>query len=163
LDALEKRIVQQWEGIAWRVTVGGAEPLRANIRGARWNPRDVEALYASLDRAAAIAETEHLLSLQPIRVAAPRMVSKLSVRLSRLVDLSGAEPIHSLGLKVEDLTGEDWTLPQRIGSAVEFLQIPALLVPSARAKAVNLVLLMKNQSIGDSVQLVETLPAAEDA
>lgn len=158
LDELERRIVSPWHGVAWRVTIGSTEPLQTNTRGARWNPPGIEVLYASLDRNAAIAEVEHLLSQQPVPVRAPRVVSQLRVQLSRVVDLSRPELIEPLGWSIEDLTREDWTLPQKIGSAVEFLEVSGLLVPSARADATNLVVLMKKQSTNDIIHVVETVP-----
>jgi RES domain-containing protein len=158
LDELERRIVRPWRGTAWRVTVGAKEPLHTNTRGARWNPPGVEVLYTSLERNSAIAEVEHLLSRQPVLVRAPRFISQLRVQLSGVADLSRAESIEPFGWSIEDLTGEDWTLPQRIGSAVEFLEVSGLLVPSARADTTNLVVLMKNQSANDVVQVIETIP-----
>jgi RES domain-containing protein len=156
LDALERQLIQPWHGIAWRVTVGATEPLLTNTRGARWNPRGVEVLYTSLHRDAAIAEVEHLLSQQPVPVRAKRVVSQLRVQLSKVVDLSKPEFIEALGYSIDDVTRDGWVLTQKIGSAAEFLEATGLLVPSARADATNLVILMKNQSANDLVDVVGT-------
>ena len=158
LNALERRESKAWNGVAWRVTVGQTLPLQSNSRGARWNPPGVDVLYASTDQATAIAEIEHLLSLQPIKVTAQRHLSRLDVTLSRLIDLSKPEYLEPLGWSVANLTGDDFRLPQLIGAAAEFLQVSGLLVPSARTTAANLVVLMKNQTSADVVSLVQTAP-----
>lgn len=143
------------------MTVGSTEPLRTNTQGARWNPPGVEVLYCSLDRDAAIAEVEYLLSLQPVPVLAQRVVSQLRVDLSGVIDLSRSESIEPLGWSLDDLTSTDWALTQKIGSAVEFLGASGLLVPSARVDATNLVILVRNNTTSDVIHVVETVPATK--
>jgi RES domain-containing protein len=87
-------------------------------------------------------------------------VSKLEVNLASVVDLSREELIEPLGWSTESLTGESWLLPQKIGAAAEFLQVSGLLVPSARARATNLVVLMKHQSTNDILRIVDTVAGA---
>lgn len=65
--------------------------------------------------------------------------------------------IASFGWSLEQLTGQDVALPQKIGRAAEFLEVCALLVPSARAVTTNGVLLMKNHSIADIVEVVSSI------
>ena len=65
LDTLESVEPQPYEGQAWRVTFDGQEPLRPNIRGARWNPKDVSALFMSTSAGCVRAEFQHLIDLQP--------------------------------------------------------------------------------------------------
>ena len=142
--------------MAWRVTVGATEPLRFISRGARWNPAGVDALYASLDRDAAVAELEFLLAAQPRPVLEARVVSRLSIKLSAVIDLSRAECFEPFGWKLEELTGNSWSITQHVGAAVEFLGVGGLLVPSARATATNLVVLQKNQSTSDELTISES-------
>lgn len=156
LDALQRRIVKPWTGTAWRITIASPFPLTASTRGARWNPPGVEALYASLGRDAAIAEVEYLLSSQPRVIRKPRVALELKLQLSSVIDLSTPEAFGACGWSVEQLAGEDITLPQKIGRAAEFLEVCGLLVPSARAPATNIVLLMKNHSIRDIVEIVDS-------
>jgi hypothetical protein len=44
LDALET-VAKPWRGSVWRQVIGDLDPTRPNVRGARWNPAQVEALY----------------------------------------------------------------------------------------------------------------------
>lgn len=43
-----------WSGEVWRHTFADSPPDKRNVRGARWNPPGVEALYTSLDEATAL-------------------------------------------------------------------------------------------------------------
>jgi RES domain-containing protein len=144
LDALEKWTIENWEGVVWRVTIGDTPVLRTNTGGARWNPPEVEVLYSSLNRDAAIAEVEFRLNQQPIPVRTVRRVSRLRVKLARVIDLSTAEAAESIGHTLSELAADDLTIAQRIGAAIEWLEIGGLLVPSARFIATNLVVYMKN-------------------
>lgn len=140
LDAIERQSINNWEAIVWRATTGNSPILRPNVLGARWNPPDVEALYCSLDRDAAIAELEHLLGRQPVPVKAQRKVSRIRVKLNRVADLSSEAAIQSLGYEIADIGMDDHSLPNHLGAAVDWLRIPGALVPSLRFDAVNLVI-----------------------
>lgn len=154
LDALESLTIPSWEGEAWRVVVSGTEPLRTNARGARWNPADVEVLYCSLDPAIARREVEHLLSRQPIIVRKPLLEHKLGVRLTRVVDLSGAEQLSRIGFDLSDINQDNPAIPQRIGAAVDWLECAGLLVPSVRGSATNLVILVNRLGSGDRFDVI---------
>lgn len=156
LDALQNRIVESWVGTAWRITISSALPLTPSTRGARWNPPGVEALYASLDRDAAIAEVEYLLSNQPRIVRKPRIALELKVRLSSVIDLSTADSMAAFGWTRDHLTNENLTLPQKIGAAAEFLEVGGLFVPSARSMATNVVMLTKYHKTADVVEIISS-------
>ena len=86
LDAIERSLVE-WSGMAYRQVFAGTDVLRANIRGARWNPPGEEAAYCSLRSRTAAAEIDHLIAQQPVPILTPRITHKLSVTLARVVDL----------------------------------------------------------------------------
>lgn len=73
LDLLASFPSRPYEGQAWRITFDGQPLTRANTRGARWNPRDVRALYTSLAVECARAEFQHVLGLQPTRPTKSRV------------------------------------------------------------------------------------------
>ncbi len=158
LDAIERQTVENWEGIVWRATVGGSPVLRANIRGARWNPPGVEVLYCSLDEDGAKAELEHLLSTQPIEVKAVRKLTRIQVRLTRVVELSTPSAIGSIGHDITQVGSDNVLIPQQIGSAVEWLQIPGALVPGVRFPAPNLAIFYKSiVPPKDAIEVIETI------
>jgi hypothetical protein len=85
LDQLESIGGKPWEGIVWRHMFGDTPPSRENASGARWNPRDVPAIYTSLERSVAIAEGDYLISIQPVRPSARRVLYTVKVRLHNVI------------------------------------------------------------------------------
>jgi len=115
-------------------------PERENVRGARWNPPEIAAMYTSLARDIAIAEADYQINLQPIRPRARRVVYRIEVALNSVIDLSDSLSLSRLGLNEESLASIEHSGCQGIGGAVEWLEHDGLLVPSARAEGVNLVI-----------------------
>jgi RES domain-containing protein len=156
LDQLESIEGKPWEGIVWRHMFGDTPPNRENVSGARWNPRDVPAIYTSFERSVAIAEGDYLISIQPVRPSARRVLHTVKVRLHSVVDLCDRELLADLGVGQEELGATDHTACRQVGGAVEWLGHDGLLVPSARSPGTNLVIYTRrNQPDSD----FETLAA----
>jgi RES domain-containing protein len=163
LDLLETFPATAHHGQAWRIAFVGQEPLRANTRGARWNPKDVSALYTSLSAECVRAEFRYILDLQPSRPSQPALEYTLSIKLERVLDLSGAERLQQLGLDWEHPgdTLEGFKPFQTIGGAAASLGFEGMLVPSMRlVGGVNLVIYVDNvESVGVSeVQVISSRP-----
>lgn len=152
LDMLESRLRHDWSGKAWRQVFEGTPPLRPNIRGSRWNPPDVEALYCSLEPETAAAEIDYLISLQPVPILRPRSTFGLDVTLSKLVDLSGSHDLADDGPLIVNLTTDDGGVSQGVGAAVAWLGYGGLLVPSARCEGTNLVIFVNNLEPDDHLE-----------
>jgi len=146
LDALEALEARAWQGSVWRHMFSDYPPSRENTRGARWNPPGTAAIYTSLARETALAEGNHMVSLQPLRPRAPRALYEVRVALSRVLDLSDPEALKSVGLGDQELVSYDLTACQEVGGAVAWLENDGLLVPSARAAGANLVIYPGAQS-----------------
>ena len=101
LDTLESFEPQPYEGQAWRVTFHGQEPLRPNTRGARWNPKDVSALYMSTSAERVGAEFQHLIDLQPSRPDLTATEYIFKVTLTRVLDLTAPARVRALGLEMD--------------------------------------------------------------
>jgi RES domain-containing protein len=127
---------------------GDYPPDRENQRGARWNPPETPAIYTSLTRDVALAEAEFQMSLQPIRSAARRTIYTIHVVLASVIDLSDPRSLVALGLSDSDLRALDHRSCQQVGGAIEWMGNDGLLVPSARANGINLVI-FPNQQKGD--------------
>lgn len=127
--------------------------LRANAFGARWNPAGLEALYCSLDRDVALAEIGYLVKKQPVAVSSPMRITRLSVRLHKVVDLSSEGSLERLGHSIADVGLADHRIPQHIGGAVAWLEFPGMLVPSVRAPGTNLVVFVAKQLPNDVVDV----------
>ncbi len=111
-DALIERIEQfnpgPWSGIVFRHCWQNYPPDRVNIRGARWNPPDVQAIYTSIERSVCLAEIEYQISLQPLKPSAKRTLYRLQVSLNEVLDLGSWTKFEILGLKPPgDLTKFD--------------------------------------------------------
>lgn len=120
--------------------------VRANLRGARWNPPGVEALYCSLDPGTAAAEIDNLLAAQPVPITRQRLTYPLRVRLTRIVDLR-PHPFAS-GFDYEhDVTNTDQC--RTIGAAAAWLGAGGIIVPIVRAGGDNLVILVANVAPDD--------------
>lgn len=132
-----------WAGTVYRVVLGETLPERENTRGARWNPPDdVPAIYTSLMAATAIAEVEYNLQLQriPLRREVRKTLYRIDVQLAAVVDLAPALPaLERIGVGRAELFADDMRVSQAIGRFVTFLDCDGLLVPSARADGLNLV------------------------
>ena len=153
LDAIEESVVE-WRGKAYRQVFEGTDVLRANIRGARWNSPEVEALYCSLQSRTAAAEIDHLINRQPVPIRTPRLTHQLSVTLARVADLRNLEALKSCGITSEMVMGEDLSTPQRVGGAVAWLQCAGILIPSARDPGDNLVVFVNNMAPTDGIEAV---------
>lgn len=149
LDALEQFEGVEWRGTVFRHILGSAPPERANIRGARWNPPGVQALYTSLAAGTAKAEGDHVIALQPVPPRAPRTIYELAVSLNSLLDLTQEGRLTDVGVTEAELSSDDWSACQVVGGAVAWLEHDGLLVPSVRdtPDGVNLVVFPTNQPL----------------
>jgi RES domain-containing protein len=153
LDALEERIVQ-WAGECWRQVFEGTEPLKANVRGSRWNPPGVEALYVSLSAETAAAEISHLVSRQPLPITAPRITYKLRASLDKVIKLEELSSLEQFGLTAQLLFGDSHDAPRHLGDAANWLGCQGLLIPSARHEGHNLVIFMNNLSDNSGIDVL---------
>ena len=140
IQALEQFTPAPWEGVVFRHMFANFPPERENVRGARWNPPQIPAIYTSLVRATALAEADYYIAMQPIMPSARRIVYRIKVTLTSVLDLSDPLTLSRLGLDEESLASIDHSACQGVGGAVEWLEHDGILVPSARTEGVNLVI-----------------------
>jgi RES domain-containing protein len=130
-------------------------PTKTNSSGARWNPRGIEAIYASLERETALSEAEYQISVQPLRPRAKRTLYRVHVLLRNVVDLRSLDVLDRLSLSQERLAAIDHLHCQRIGGAVEWMGYEGLLVPSVRrVGGTNLVIYPTKQSPDSEFEVV---------
>lgn len=145
--------VAAWEGDVHRHMFAGILPDRENVRGARWNPPGVAAIYTALKRDTALAEADYRLSLEtvPVHTDIRRTIYKVHVSLNSVVDLSEWSQLESMGITKEHFTPVDKSALrqcQQLGGAVEWHEHDGLLVPSARGSGANLVIYPSNHTPG---------------
>jgi RES domain-containing protein len=157
LDFLEQNEVGPFEGLVFRHMLASYPPERPNYSGARWNPRDVPAVYTSRERATALAEAEYRLNFEPLPPKAERWMYHIAVDLVRVVRLSRAD-LRRLGLTDRLLKGLDFSACQKVGGAVDWPGCDGLIVPSARHKGDNLVIFTRNRAPDRRFEVVEREP-----
>lgn len=155
LDRLESYGREKWTGDPWRHVLGEREPIRFNTLGARWNPPEIPALYASLERTTALAEGDYLLSLQSVRPTVKRRLVKLSVELRKVINLTH-DRLAQVGVGSSELQSIDHTACQLVGGAAAWLDCDGILVPSTRAPGTNVVVFALNRDISDALDVVES-------
>jgi len=156
LDHLEQLSPEDWAGEVFRHMFAGVPPERENTLGARWNPRNLSAIYTSLARETALAEAEYRISLEPFRPRARRTLYRLRVNLHSVLDLRSRTLLGDLGIDQETLSGLDLKRCQQVGGAAAWLGHDGLLVPSARHEGTNLVIYSVNQGPDSEFHVVDS-------
>jgi RES domain-containing protein len=156
LDALESRGFETIEKTAWRIVRKGRDPLRGAIANGRWNAiGEFEVLYTSLAPEGALAEVGYRLSLEPVwpsRIS--HEIHTLRVKADRALVFENREQLASLGVNIARFESFDYTATQAIAAAAHFLEFDALIVPSARYDAANLVVFLDH--LQTSPELIES-------
>ncbi|MFZ1882185.1 MAG: RES family NAD+ phosphorylase [Rhodoplanes sp.] len=140
LDAVDQFDRALFEGQVWRVVRQARDPLQPFPVGARWDPGTFDVLYTSLDRDCALDEVYFHLSRQPVFPSVPFQIHRIRVRLKKVLRLEGMHLLEPLGINPKSYSALEYAGTQAIGDAAFFLGFDALIVPSARRDALNLVI-----------------------
>lgn len=154
LAALEALGQHRIEAKVSRVTFESQLPLRPNVRGARWNPPDLSAIYTSVEEATARAEFSYNINAQAVRPNGRVTIHEIDVRLGT-VEIN-AEWLRDHGVDLRALPeGLEGQAPCReVGGAVAFLGADGLLVPSLRrTSGTNLVVFPDNFNPGSNCEV----------
>lgn len=136
-----------WTGILFRFqTLDFPSPADvlsgqgASMRGGRWNPRRLPAVYGSTTDITALQECHANDRHYGIVNRSPRILVAIEAKLSRMLDLCDPGIRRALGIILEELDREDWralqdagceSLTQTIGRAVAAVGGSGLLARSA--------------------------------
>ena len=158
IDLLSAFPSERFDGIVYRATLSGRDPLRYSTAGGRWMARDgMAVLYTSLDRDGAVAEVAYRLSqLTPIP-SKPIRLHTLKIRAHRLLQIEHTQ-LAELGIPIASYPSLEYARCQAVGAAVGWLQHDALRVPSARWSCDNIVLFSDHSDF----DCVPELVASED-
>lgn len=160
LDRLCALPTERFEGVVYRVTTLGADPVAASTSGGRWAPppeaaAEVSVLYTSLERDEAIAEVASYLSeLTPVPRARLKL-SRLVVSMNKTLRLVHAD-LAALGVDTHAYGTRDYAKTQEIGAALSFLELDGLIAPSARWSCDNLMIFAANHSLNERLDIVDS-------
>jgi RES domain-containing protein len=157
LDILESLDPESVEEIVWRVARKGRDPLRGAVAAGRWNAiGEMEVLYTSLQQEGALAEVGYRLSLEPVWPSKiEHQIHRISIKADNALRLERPD-LERLGVDVGKYESFEYSMTQAIAAAAHFLQFDALLVPSARHTAPNVVIFL------DRVQIPPELVSSEE-
>jgi RES domain-containing protein len=93
-----------------------------------------------------------------LAVTLPRELATIRVELTRVLDLRSESARRALGIRLEEITGDDLTVPRAIGEAAQHLGYEAVVAPSATGIGDVLALFLTNRAAESSIEVVETRP-----
>lgn len=129
----------------YRAVFRDRDPVVGSLAGGRWAPpQTYEVLYTSTEESGAIAEVYFHLRRQPIFPQRKVDVHRLHISTDNALDLCDRDLLDQLGLDEDTMTALDYEMCRDIGHAAEFLGFDALIVPSGRHDAANVVILLSN-------------------
>lgn len=153
LDAIEAEPAGAFRGPLWRVVTDGYDPLRPSRAGGRWDDGSFDVLYTSTERDGALAESWfHASRGQPIVPSKVRKrLFRLHATLDRVLDLTTDGKLAGLGVNMATYgrlsylrRSDEYPTLQQIGEIAFFYEYQAIMVPSARFPAANVVLMTEH-------------------
>ncbi len=150
LEALDVKPRREFHDRVWRAVHERRSPLDPSRAGGRWDLGAVDVLYTSLVAEGAIAEIEYYLNLQPVFPSRMQHAYyEIDVRLSSVMHIESIDELVALGVDRVRYTERLYERTAEIGDAAAFLGCDGIIVPSARAKALNLVVFMEGVDPGN--------------
>jgi hypothetical protein len=133
-----------FEGVVYRATRRGLDPLMPSTSGGRWMPPNTEpVLYTSLERDGALAEIVYHWSLLTPPPSKPALVHTLEVSVRKTLVLSPSS-LTRLGVTWPDTDSLHVQRTQAIGAAAAYLGFDSIRAPSARRENDNLIIVFTN-------------------
>jgi RES domain-containing protein len=144
LDALENLESKSVEKTCWRVVRKGRDPLRGAVANGRWNAiGEFEVLYTSLKSEGALAEVGYRLSLEPVWPSRiQHEIHTLRIKADRALIFENLQQLERVGVNIAKFESFEYSSTQAVAAAAHFLEFDALIVPSARYDAQNLVIFL---------------------
>ena len=160
LDWLAEVHPSSFEGVVYRATRRGLDPLVPSTSGGRWMIADTEpVLYTSLERDGALAEIVYHWSRLTPPPSKPVLVHTLQIAVRKTLVLS-ASNLAELGVTWPDTESLYVARTQAIGAVAAYLGFDSIRAPSARRENDNLIIVFTNHEAGESgptLQSTETV------
>ena len=163
IQSIERLTTEPFFGVVYRHMFGDLDPFLENRRGARWNPPEIPAIYTSLEKETALAESEYQISMEPFRPKAKRVIYKFEISLKSVLIADTIDIIKEIGFDITSMEDLKISECQRIGGAVDGLDHDGLLVPSARSEGKNLVIYTNKTAVDLSMKKIGAEPIPDSS
>ena len=166
LEALSSLNVIEFDGRVFRVAGKQADPIAFSQSGGRWAmDTDKEGgcpiLYTSTHREGAIAEVASYLGLLTPVPLKPLKLHELEVSLDRTLRLAVTD-FAELGINESEYSARNYERTQRVGAAVNFLELDGLFAPSARWNCANLMIYGDNHKLEKKLEVIQSIDLPYD-
>jgi len=166
LDALESIPPTKYSNSVWRICRHGRDPIQEWKVVGRWSDGGFPVIYTSIESKTAQAEVHfHYYQKQPIPPSKLNLnLHELNINLVQALKLLDTSRLSSVGVTAEMLYVKSFSkviqlgypVMQAVGAAANFLGFDGLIVPSARIKGSNIVLLTDNIAPQSEISVVST-------
>ncbi len=149
IDAIEAIDPIEFAGSVWRIVREVRDPTRCARSGGRWDDGTFDVLYTAQERDGAIGEMYfHLARGLPVFPSQVKYrLHELTIALDRALKLIDLEALAELGMQTAHFgrlsyqeRKIEYPRSQDIAETAHFLDFDGLIVPSARADYLNIVL-----------------------
>src|SRR5258707_15216090 len=100
---------------------GPNPPDKENTVGARWNPPEVPAIYASVEIETAKSEGDYYIEMQPLGPKAERRLHRIRVTLASTLDLRDWAVLEQLDIDRESFNAPEPIRCKQVGGAIAHL------------------------------------------
>lgn len=160
LDALSNLPVEEFEGRVFRTTGELADPVAFSQNGGRWamiSDREggCPILYTSTTSEGAIAEVASYLGLLTPIPRKDLRVHELALSLDKTLRVAVAD-FAQLGIEPDSYMDRNYLQTQKVGAAINFLELDGLIAPSARWDCNNIMIFGDNHSLDKGLEVISS-------
>lgn len=160
LDALSNLPVEEFEGRVFRTTGGLADPVAFSQNGGRWAMiSDQEGgcpiLYTSTTSEGAIAEVAAYLGLLTPIPRKDLKIHELAVSLDKTLRVAVTD-FARLGIDSDRYGERNYAQTQKVGAAINFLELDGLIAPSARGNCNNVMIFGDNHGLDKRLEIINS-------
>jgi glycerophosphoryl diester phosphodiesterase len=160
IDQIQKLPTTSFDDSVFRATGMNADPTAFSTNGGRWAAPEIEdggfsILYTSLEGKGAVAEVASYLALLTPVPRKPLKLHTLGVSVDKALKVAVSD-FEALGIDVGTYSQRNYERAQRVGAAINFLELDGLIAPSARWECDNLMIFANRHSMDLKLALSES-------
>lgn len=119
-------------------------------------PESFSVIYTASSVGTVDAEFRRVLASASLPVVRPRVLATIRLDLARVLDLRSDDVRRALGIRHEDITGDDPSIPRAIGEAAQYLGYEAVVAPSATGVGDVVAVFLTNRAPESTIEVVDT-------